>query len=81
MLTRTKRGVGDYSRHPEREESDASAPEGLQHVLGHHRAVLSTVPIPLQRLHAVRADKPHPARSSSPLAVGGEGTLGAGRVV
>lgn len=77
-LTRTNRGDGDYSRHPEREEGDASAPEGLEHVLGHHRAVLPAVPVPLQRLHAVRADKPHPARSGSPAAGGGAGALGAG---
>jgi hypothetical protein len=67
---RRKRGERD-SRHPEREEGDASAPEGLEHVFGHHGAVLPAVPIPLQRLHAVRADEPHRCSAGSRRSVGG----------
>lgn len=71
-------GGGGRSRHPEREEGDASAPEGLEHVLGHHRVVLPAVPVPLQRLHPVRPDVPHPSPRLARSLVGGELLVGGG---
>lgn len=49
----------EYIRHPKREEVDAIAPEGLEHVFGHVGFVDATVLVALQSLHAMLPYVPH----------------------